>query len=45
MSRIRDDEVELLRVCEVADTGVSHIGGLVRRHHIIPTAHFFPQLQ
>jgi hypothetical protein len=24
---------------------VSHIGGLVRRHHIIPTAHFFPQLQ
>ncbi len=45
VSRIRDDEVELLRVCEVADTGVSHIGGLVRRHHIIPTAHFFPQLQ
>jgi hypothetical protein len=24
---------------------VSHIGGLVRRHHIIPTAHLFPQLQ
>ena len=39
---IRDDEVELLRVGEVADAGVRHVGGLVRRHYIIPATHCAP---
>ena len=41
---IRDDEVELLRVGEVADAGVRHVGGLVRRHYIIPATHCAPLL-
>lgn len=41
---IRDDEVELLRVGEVSDAGVRHVGGLVRRHYIIPATHCAPLL-
>lgn len=38
----RDDEVELVRACEVADAGVGDVGGLVGRHHVVPHAHLFP---
>lgn len=36
---LRNDEIELLRAREVADAGVGHVGGLVRRHHVVPHAH------
>ncbi|KAK6917106.1 hypothetical protein RJ641_017857 [Dillenia turbinata] len=36
---VRNDEIELLRASEIADAGVSDIGGLVRRYYVIPYTH------
>lgn len=36
---IRYNEVELLRAGEVADTGVSDVGGFVSGDDIVPDAH------
>lgn len=40
MKILRNDEIQLLRTGEIADTRVRHIGGLVSRHHVVPDTHF-----
>jgi hypothetical protein len=44
MDLLRNDEIELLRTGEIADTRVRHIGGLVSSHHIVPYTHLHFQI-
>lgn len=41
---LRDDEIEVLRASEVADAGVSNVGGFVSCHHVVPYTHLFSSL-